>query len=310
MASRSRREKKSVKPDRAERRRAIRRLLLDIGAYVIGAILYAVSVHCFSAPNQIAPGGATGVATLINFAFPAFPIGVGILLINLPLFILLWRATGWRSAARVVLVTVFSSVVIDLLALPPFAEWLPPFSGDRILVAIFGGVLSGFGLGLIYMRGASTGGSEIVGTLLSRRFPYIPVGRLIFLVDAAVIAASIAVYGRTDSALYAIIMVFVGTSLMNALIYGGDAGRVLMVVSRQPERIAAEILARMNRGATLLNATGAYSGEARQVLMCAVRRQELYRHKTIVRDTDPDAFIIVLATEQVLGQGFKPIEKE
>lgn len=169
-------------------------------------------------------------------------------------------------------------------------------------------MLSGAGLGLIYMRGATTGGSEIVARLLERRLRHVPIGRLILLVDAVVVAVSALVYRQIESALYALILIFVSSLVMDAIVYGGEKGKMLLIMSRREELIARRILQQMGRGVTLLNATGAYTGTDKRVLLCAVRRSEVYQLRTIVQDTDPDAFLIVVSTEEVLGEGFKSIE--
>ncbi len=276
-----------------------KRTALDGLFYVLGSVLYALSVNIFTAPNQIAPGGVTGVATLLNYVWGA-PIGTMILLINLPLLLAAWFRLGKAFTVRTLIVTVLSSTVIDATA-----SFLPPFQGDRMLVALFGGVLAGAGLGLIYMRGATTGGTEVVARLLERKFRHIPIGRLILLVDALVVAASALVYRNVETALYAMVLIFVSSSLMDALVYGGDKGKMLLIMSRKEREIADEILNRMERGVTILNATGAYTGGERRVLLCAVRRSEMYQLRSIVMDIDPGAFLIVVSTDEVLGEGFK-----
>ena len=227
------------------------------------------------------------------------------LVINLPLLIAAWYKCGAAFTVRTLIVTVLSSAIID-----GTARFLPPFRGDKILVALFGGVLAGAGLGLIYLRGATTGGSEVVARLLERRLRHIPIGRLILLVDAVVVAASALVYKQLESALYAMVLIFVSTSIMDAIVYGGDTGRMLLVMSRKEELLCRKILEEMGRGVTLLNATGAYTGEDKRVLLCAVRRSEMYQLRTLVQDCDPDAFLIVVSTEEVLGEGFKRIEQK
>ncbi len=282
-----------------------KRTALDGLFYVMGSVLYALSVNIFTAPNQIAPGGVTGVATLLNFLWGT-PIGTMILLVNLPLLIAAWFRLGKAFTVRTLIVTVLSSVVIDATA--PF---LPVFRGDKMLIALFGGVLAGAGLGLIYMRGATTGGTEVVARLLERKFRHIPIGRLILLVDALVVAASALVYRNVETALYAMVLIFVSTSLMDALVYGGDKGKMLLVMSKREREIADAVFERMERGVTMLNATGAYTGGDRRVLLCAVRRSEMYELRSLVTDIDPGAFMIVVSTDEVLGEGFKnPEEKK
>lgn len=291
-----------MKPADKTARLSFRRLSVDALFYLLGSVLYALSVNIFTAPNQIAPGGATGIATLLNYLFH-LPIGTVILVINLPLFVASWRRLGLEFTIRTVIVTTVSSLVIDVLA--PF---VPAFRGDRILTVVFGGVLAGAGLGLIYMRGATTGGTEIVARLLERRLRHIPIGRLILLVDAVVVAASAVVYRNIESALYAMILIFVTTSLMDALIYGGDSGKMMLVMSSKEQEIAGKVLQVMGRGVTLLNATGAYTGDERRVLLVAVRRSEVYQLRTLVEETDPGAFLIVVSTDEVLGEGFKRVD--
>ena len=282
----------------------VRRASLDGLFYLLGSILYALSVNVFTAPNQIAPGGVTGIATLVNY-LTGLPIGTGILVVNLPLFVASWRFLGRDSTLRTAVVTVVSSVIIDVTA--PF---VPPFQGDKILTAVFGGVLAGAGLGLIFMRGATSGGSEIVARLLERRFRHIHLGRLILMVDAVVVATAAVVYRNLESALYAMILIFVSSMVMNRLIYGGDSGKMLLIMTQKEKEVANAVLETLERGVTILHAEGAYTGEPRRVLLVAVRPAQVYTLRMLVYDQDPQAFIIVVSTDEVLGEGFKQVEKE
>ena len=288
---------------REPRRHIVRRALLDGLFILLGSAAYALSVNVFTAPNRIAPGGVTGVATLVNYLTGA-PIGVTILLINIPLLLAAWRFLGPSYTLKTTAATVVVSVVIDGTA--PF---LPAFCGDTMLVAVFGGVLAGAGLGLIYMRGATTGGSEVVAGLLERKLPHIPIGRLILLVDAVVVGASAVVYRNLESALYAMILIFVSSSLMDTLIYGQNKGKMLLIMTRKEQEVADDILRSLGRGVTMLNAAGAYTGEPRRVLLCAVRPPEVYALRTLVWDRDPDAFLVIASTDDVLGEGFRRPER-
>lgn len=285
-------------------RLAPKKLVADALFYLAGTVLYALAVNIFTAPNNVVPGGVTGVATLLNYLF-GLPIGTLIFIINLPLFFLSWRFLGREFTVRTIIVTTVGAAIIDLLA--PF---VPPFRGDSMLVAVFGGVLAGAGLGLIYMRGATTGGSEIVARLLERRLHHIPIGRLILAVDGVVVAAAAVVYQNVESALYAMVMIFVSSSVMDALVYGSDSGKMLLVMTGREREIADDILKTMGRGVTMLNATGAYTGDERRVLLVAVRRSELYQLRTLVEEHDPEAFMIVTSTDEVLGKGFKSVQDE
>ncbi len=286
------------------------RLLLDSGAYLLGSVLYGLSVNLFTASNDFVPGGVTGIAMLINHGLPQAPIGLLILLINIPLLALAWWRLGRGFAIRTAIVTVLSSLFIDGIALLPFFH---PFeaadAGGKILAAVFGGVLMGAGLGIIFSRGATTGGSEVVARLLERRFPHISVGRLLLTVDALVVGVSILVYRQLESALYATILIFVVSRMMDVILYGADAGRMLLIMTSKEQEIADAINTRLDRGVTMLQASGAYTKQARRVLLCAVRPSEVYELRQLIREFDPKAFTIVVTTEQVLGEGFHMEEK-
>ena len=268
--------------------------------YIAGSVLYAVGVDMFISPNELVPGGVTGISLLINHVVPAFPVGIGIIVINLPLLLLAWRFLGRSFTLRTSFVTVFSSVTIDLLE--PF---LPHYTNNPLLAAIFGGVLSGVGLVLIFLRGATTGGSEIVARLLERRYPHISIGRLMLLVDGLVIGASALVFGRLEAAMYAAVLVFVSALVMDELIGGTRRTRTVLIITEKREELALSLTNKIQRGITVLDAAGAYTGDPRQVLMCAVRPSEVYPLRLLVREADPGAFIIVLNSEQVLGAGFQ-----
>lgn len=270
--------------------------------YVAGSLLYALSVDIFTAPNDLVPGGVTGLATLLNHLIPAIPIGSGIVLINLPLLIAAWWHIGRGFALRTAAVTVLSSVIIDVAAL-----FLPPYTGDPLLAALFGGVLGGAGIALVFLRGATTGGSEIAARLLEKRYPHISIGRLILFVDGVVIALAAVVYGQLESALYAVVLVFVSSAVMDSLVGGARQGRTVLIVSRRDRALANAVTHTMQRGVTLLPAAGGYTGEERQVLLCAVRPSEVYPLRLLVDATDPQAFMIVLTSDEVLGQGFQSI---
>ena len=272
------------------KKQKIRAAALDGLIFILGSAVYAVSVNAFSAPNHIAPGGATGLATLLNYV-SNLPIGAGILLINLPLFIIgVWKL-GWKFMTKTVIATVLLSAAIDLSS-----PWLPVYEGDTLLAALFAGVLSGAGLGVIFIRGATTGGSDLAARLFALKFPYVPMGRMILIIDAVIIAAAAAVYQNVETALYAGVMLFVSSKVIDSVLYGMDTGRFMMIVSSQPELLAKHINEDIRRGVTLLHATGAYTGDSRRMLVCAVRRHEVFRVRSLVKQMDPSAFMTVSYT--------------
>lgn len=280
----------------------VRELSIDFLAYLIGSGLYAVAVNTFSAPNNIAPGGVTGLSILINYVTQA-PIGTVMFLLNIPLFLLGLYLLGWKFIAKTVVATFMMSIIIDVTV--PF---IPAYQGDMILVALFGGVLEGLGLGLVFLRGATTGGSDLAARLLSLKFPHLSLGRLMLSVDAVVILVAALVFQNVESVLYAVIMLFVSSRVVDGLLYGADRGKMILVVSRKSSEIAKEVMDQLERGVTLLQGKGAYTGENQEVLLCAVRRHEVAKLHTIVRTVDPDAFWMVAEAGEIMGEGFKQLK--
>lgn len=278
-------------------------LLVDGIVIIIATILYAISVNAFSAPNNIAPGGATGLSTLFNHLF-ATPIGLGIIAINLPLFIIGLIKFGFKFMAKTIAATVVLSFGIDLAA-----PYIQPYMGDTLLAALFGGLLSGAALGFVFSRGATTGGSDLGALLINKKIPHIPMGKLILLVDILVITTATVVYGSFESALYAGVMLFTSSSVIDKALYGSDSGKFMLIISKDNEKIARAILDQVGRGVTILDGQGAYSKDNRPVILCAVRRPEAYRVRSVIKSIDHEAFIVVGDASEIIGEGFKSIHK-
>lgn len=277
----------------------MKKLFADIPMYFLGGMLVAVSISCFAAPNGIAAGGFSGVGTLLNYLF-SLPIGLTVLIMNIPVFIVGGRRFGSIFLIKTVIATALQSLLIDLAAF-----FLPHYSGDRLLAALFGGVLSGLGLALVFMRGATTGGVDIIAKLINLRYSHISIGRLIMILDAIVVAAAAVVYRNIESALYAVVMIYVQSKAIDAVLFGMDKGRVLLINSRKHEQIAQQIMDKMHRGVTVISAKGAYSNQNQPILLCAVRPYESAALRAIVREIDKTAFMVSLDAGEVVGEGFK-----
>ena len=276
----------------------LKTLAADALFITLGGTCFAVSVVMFSAPNRIAPGGATGLATLIQYLW-GLPIGVMTLVINIPLLLAGAKRLGRSFLLHTLAGLGISAVLTDLL--DPI---IPAYEGDRLLVCLFGGALCGLGLGLILSRGGTTGGSEILARLLELQFPHISIGRLLLIVDAVVIALSGVVYRQIDSVLYAVLFAFVNSLVTDRLVYGGRRGKIAMILTDRQEEITAGIMQTLERGATLLQASGGYTGKPRQMILCAIRREEAFALRRLVFSTDPNAFFMMLSTDEVRGFGF------
>lgn len=284
--------------DRA--RQTCRRYAADYLVIALGAAVYALSVDFFTAPNGIAPGGVTGLSTMLNHLI-ATPIGFTALLLNIPLFI--WGAveSGARFIIRTIAASALASVLIDA-----FSAFGISYQGDRMIAAIFGGILSGLGLGLIFLRGGSTGGTDIIARNLNRRFPYLSIGNIVLISDAVVVALSAVVYGSLENALYAVVAIFTSTKLIDAVVFGfsRDNGKLLIIITAKSDEVADLITTREDRGVTLLSARGGYSKTDLGVILCAVRPHDAYRIRSAVTETDGSAFIVTTTATAISGKGF------
>lgn len=283
------------------KKRHLARAALDGVFFVAGSLLFAVSVNIFTAPNEIAPGGVTGAATLIR-ALSGLPIGATTIALNLPLFLWGIHELGARAMLKSAAAVILSSVAIDATA-----PVLPAYHGDLMLTAIFGGVLAGAGLSLIFIRGGTTGGTDLAANLIGRRLRHLSMGRLILLIDLPIVLLSILVFGSIESPMYALIVIFITTKVIDAVLYGADAGtgKIMFIISKESAKIKHDILYGLSRGVTELRARGSYTGRDAEVLLVAVRRPEVYRTYDLITKADPSAFIIVADAGEITGEGFR-----
>lgn len=274
--------------------------ILDYMIITCGAALYAMSVVVFTAPNNIAPGGLTGVATLINYLF-SLPIGTFILIMNVPLLIIGYRRIGRTYFIKTVYGTLAVSLLIDL-----FSCFIPAYKGNMILVCIFGGILNGCGIALIFSRGGSSGGTDILASLINKRFPQFSIGHLIMFSDALIVTISAFVYNSIEAGLYAVVSIFVSSKLIDRIIYGtsADNGKLMFIITDKSREILPLLLNDISRGVTVLEAHGGYSGNDKKLLVCAVRPNQVYKVNNIVKKLDSSVFIIVTTATAVNGEGF------
>lgn len=279
-------------------------LFFDYLVIFAGAVLYGISVAMFTSPNNVAPGGLTGVATMLNYMF-SLPIGIMIFVMNIPLFIWGFIENGKGFLTRTLVATALVSVMIDVLT-----PILPAYTGDTILAAGFGGVLNGLGLGLIFYRGGSTGGTDIIALNLHKHFPFISTGTIILVSDILVLLMVFFVYHSIENVLYALLVIFISIKVIDAVSYGTSRGngKLMFVISDNYEEVSANIMKNLKRGVTYLNGKGAYSGNDKKVIMCAVRPQEVYKITSGIKNVDPNAFIIVTTAGAIKGRGFVNID--
>ncbi len=279
--------------------------LLDIPLIILGSAIYAAGINCFTAPNGIAPGGVGGLATVINY-LSGDKIGIGLLigLFNIPLIIAGFIKLGKPMMIRTLLAVAVATVCTDYVAV-----LFPEYVGDRILAAVFGGLLIGSGIGLVYLREGTTGGTDIVNKLIQRAKPHLSLGVIMMITDAFVVVVSIIAYGELESGLYAIIAIFVTSKVMDMILYGGREGKAVLIFSDKYEEIGSAIISNIARGATFLKGEGVYTHADKNVICCAVQKNEYVKLKRIVKEIDEKAFIITANANEVLGEGFIGIDK-
>jgi uncharacterized membrane-anchored protein YitT (DUF2179 family) len=285
----------------------------DYALVLAGALLQALGLRLFLVPAKLASGGVSGIAQLVNFLTKSptsdgWPIGLMVLVGNLPLFLLGWRWLGGRRfVMRTIVAVAAYSVFTDLLLLLPFF----PKNGltdDLVLNSLYGAVASGIGYGLVYRAQGTSGGSDILARILNR-WRGIPMTQSYLMTDTLVVLAAGFVFGWKQ-ALYAIIVLYVSGLVVDSTLEGAGTARTALIVTTQAETVAGRILAEMERGVTILNGTGAYTGTARPVLYCVVSRSEVQQLKSIVHAIDPRAFMVIGQAHEALGEGFQPLKKQ
>lgn len=281
-------------------------LAVDLLAFIVGSVAFATGVNVFMAPNNIAPGGATGISIIISH-FSGLPIGTIIILLNIPLFI--WGITTIRKQfiLKSLVGTVLTSVAIDLLK-----GFLPEYKTDMLLASIFGGAFIGIGLALIIMRGGSTGGTDLAGKLVINHKSNLSMGKVMLIIDATVVLLSGLAFKSIEAALHSTIAIYISSMLIDTLLYGLERGKMLLIISSKSDDIASAILEHGGRGVTVLDAKGAYTGHEKKVLLTAVRNTESSALKKLILGIDPEAFVVLCETGQVIGEGFdlSPFEKD
>lgn len=270
-----------------------------------GSFVYSLGTHCFVAPANIAPGGASGLALMVNYIC-GLPVGILTMLVNVPLLALAWVYLSRRFAVKTAVSCAVCSVILDLLVAPVF----PAYQGDRLLCSLFGGILVGVGMALIFLAGSTTGGSDILGYILQKKKPHMSIGRALMIVDGIVLLISIAVFENVESGLFGLIALYAQTRVIDGILYGKDVGSMVTIVTEKPQKIAQGIILELERSATILKGKGAYSQSDTQVMLCTVQKSQFCRLKEIIREADPSAFVMVTETSSVFGEGFREILEE
>lgn len=282
----------------------VRQSLSWVFPTLLGSFVYAAGFTLFLLPGSMNGGGVTGLSMVIHALTGAASVGTIALLINLPLFLLAGVRIGKVFFMGSLLGTVASNVMIDLLTVVPMPALEP------LLACLYGGAVCGLGLGIVFASGTSTGGTDILGRLLKRHAPNVPMGVITAALDAVVVILTGVVFRDITKTLYSGITIFVSSQVMDVVIYRFDYSKVALIITEHHETVAEQIGKRLNRGATYLHGEGSFTGTPRKVILTVVKRRQLAELKALVMELDDHAFVIVQEAHQVLGDGFSRYSKD
>lgn len=274
------------------------KIIKDYAIITLGCLLYSFAFVCFFETNNLAMGGFTGIAQVLNRFVPALPIGTTVFAMNVPLMVIGIKKQGWSILFTTVYAVAVSSAMIDtMVAFIPFPTTEP------LLACIYGGVLLGISLGIMMLKSATTGGTELAARLLKYVFKSISIGKICLVIDVTVICIYALTFRSLDNALYGIIAMYVSSLAMDMVVYGSANAKLAYIISDKGEEIKQKLMA-MGLGATIFNGSGAFTGNSKNILMCAAKPNKIARIKAVVMELDPKGFVIVTDAKEVLGEGF------
>ena len=274
--------------------------VLKYGGILAASLLYAAAIALFLDPNQLAPGGVSGIAIIVNHLLP-IPTGTLILMMNVPLLLLgMWKL-GFQFVLSTLVAVISSSVFTNLLA--PYG----PLTTDPLLAACAGGALLAVGMGLLFKLGATSGGTDILIRVIKLKYKHLKTGSLFLITDCCVIAASALVFRNVDLALYAAIATILSSFCLDLVLYGRDEAKLVYLITDHEKAIANRLLEELEIGVTYLQGQGAYTRDNKKVILCAMQKRLLPRVQEIAMEEDPCAFLIVTSASEIFGEGFKDI---
>lgn len=275
-----------------------RTFTLDLVFDLIGGIFYSIGIYTFAKTANFAPGGMSGLALIINYLWH-LPIGVTTLVLNIPFVLFSYKIVGKKFLIKSLKTMLFCTFFLDIV-FPHF----PPYSGNPLLAALFSGVFLGAGLAFIYMRGSSSGGTDFLTVSIKTLFPHLSIGLVTMSIDLFIIILGWPVFGNIDAVLYGLITTFVTSTVIDKIMYGIGAGKLMIIVTTKSSQVASKIDEICARGSTELRGIGTYTNRERQILLCACSKSEVYKLHSAVYRIDPEAFIMITETSEVFGEGF------
>ena len=277
----------------------IRDVMTDLLFTVFGTALVGFALAMFTIPNDIAPGGVSGLATALAYITP-IRVSVWTLMMNIPLLIAAWRRLGPRAIFFTLISTLLLSSFIEI-----GTRYLPIYTSDALVASLMGGVVTGLGMGMLFIRGISTGGTDLLALILKKLLPNLPTGTLLMFVDITVVVIATVIFRDFDVAIYSAITIYVCSKVIDTLTQGVDYAKVIYTVTSRGEEIAAALNEHTDRGSTIIPAFGGYTGEGKQIVMTVTRRSVVAQTLRVIRQTDPKSFTFVMDSTEVHGEGFK-----
>ena len=280
------------------------KLFLQLVTISLGCVAYAAGLILFLNPNDLAPGGVSGVSIMLNRFIPV-EVGTLILLFNIPLLIIAFIKFGAKFTAMTAFATALSSTIMDLMG-----AFLPPdyaVTKDKLLAGIFGGALMAFGMGVIFRAGGTTGGSDILIRLLRRKFRHLKTSTIFLITDCIIVGVSALVFGNIEAALYAGIALAVNSTVLDYVLYGSNGARMIFIVTEHPDEINKVLTEKVNTGSTVIKGEGAYTGREKTILMVVAKKHRFPKIRDAVGAADPNSFMIVSSASEIFGNGYLSI---
>lgn len=279
-------------------KKTLKRKTWDYIVITIASVVYAAGISLFIDPNQLAPGGVTGIAIILN-RVTGVETGTWILVVNIPIILL----GAWKFGLKFIVSTIYAIALTSTLT--NIMKPIGALTTDLLLAALVGSALMALGMGWIFKAGGTTGGTDIIVKVLRLKFPHLKTGSLFLVIDAVVVSLGALVFRDIDRALYAGMVVFVTSFLLDLVLYGRDGAKLIYIISDHAEGIAKRLLEELDIGVTYMQGSGAYSGKEKQVIMCAMRKPLAPKAEEVVKQEDPMAFMIVTSAMEVYGEGYK-----
>ncbi len=281
---------------------------IDIGRFLLltlGSFVFAAGVSLFLDPNNLAPGGVSGIAIIVNKLVPQLQTGTWLIIFNIPIL-----ALGiYKFGFKLFLSTIYS-LVVSSFAMNVLTERVGAVTTEPVLAIAAGAAMSAIGIGIVFRAGGTTGGTDIIVKILKLKFRHMNTGTIFMIIDGVIVAASGIVFGNIETAIYAAIGLLIQTRVLNMVLYSGDEARLLYIISKNKDIIAQRIMTELDCGVTYIKATGAYKKHENDLLMCVVNMKNLPGVRDIVKQEDNDAFVIVTSATSVFGEGFKEHDSE